>query len=744
MLEAKDIGFRYPRKQDNTLCHVSMTLGKGELVAVVGANGSGKSTLARLVAGSLAPTSGEVLLDGERMVLGWPHVGLVRQDPQTQLVSEEVSAEVAFGLLRSGLAQDVVDSRVRNALQQCGIGHLYGAKTSELSGGEQQRLTLAGALAFDPDYLVFDEPTSMLDSTSREGFLYLIDQLVYRNRGVLLLTHRIEEVRRAHRVLLLEKGCVAWQGSAEEFEGDASLLARASFTKPMGLGRSYGVGSETTRRPRVAHEEGRDLALEHVSYARSERLILDDLSLEARPGRVLLVSGRSGSGKTTTARVASGVLAPDAGCVRFDGRSVRAGRVGLCQQRPEDQLFCDTVLEDVMFGPLNRGCSRQEAQERAQDALVALGVDSALWNQAPYELSGGERRKAAVAGIIALDADAYVFDEPTACMDGVGKQAMWDMVRELAKRGKVIVVISHELDEWLPVVDDVALMSQGHMQFVGTIEEAMSSPAIWLTAQLVPPASMGRVVSEELRGDEVWLNLTKDLELRPRADRKVPLGKVPPFLIVLLLLGLTFWLFAAKGPWSFATCAVVILIMAVSANMRPRDVLGVLRTSVVVLAFAFVGNALVIDGSGDVPLVGTLGLVTDGVARGSIAVVRIGLMCVLAMAVARSMTAAELSRVLMAPLRPLRRRLDYEGLVTTVTLTLRTIPVAMEEYRRVSAAQLVRGASLQSGSIRKRIGSWFSVLVPVVVSLIRHADELSAALRERGYGAAPAKDTLDP
>ena len=210
MLNATNIVFSYTQESNHVLDDVSLSLRHGEVVALVGANGSGKSTLARIVAGSMTPRYGEVTIDGERLERSWPQVGYVRQDPQSQLISEVVAEEVALGLLEHGLSHDCVERRVSGTLEECGIAHLAHMQPSSLSGGEQQRLALAGVIAYKPSYLVLDEPTSMLDHNARELFNSVVRREVGNGVGVLLVTHRISEAMRADRVVVMDSGKRVW------------------------------------------------------------------------------------------------------------------------------------------------------------------------------------------------------------------------------------------------------------------------------------------------------------------------------------------------------------------------------------------------------------------------------------------------------------------------------------------------------------------------------------------------------
>lgn len=536
-LQLDGVSYAYPGAESSALSSISFTLHPGEVVALVGTNGAGKSTLARLLIGTYEPDEGKVLLDGSPCGADDLHrsVGFVRQDPESQLVSSVVWDEVAFGPCNLGLPADEVRSHVADVLAACGLEGFERRGVSELSGGELQRVALAGVLAMNPSYLVLDEATSQLDSASRVQVRAIVRELANRGVGVAMVTHDLEEVMAADRVVELGGGRVAWEGAPGAYLGRSNdagpslfssrLLPALSILMDAGYDPAEGLGLETlVCRVRTAETRERVIASldrrgggesaggAHPNEARggaardaatcdesaltlrnvtvsygSGTPALNDASLACRPGRVLLVAGRSGSGKSTAARVTCGVLAPQAGEVLVGSRAVRCGDVGLCQQRAEDQLFCDTVLEDVGFGPRNLGLSRGEAEDRAQGALGRLGIDESLWDHSPFALSGGQRRRVALAGIVALQPLAYVLDEPTVGLDAQGRGALHRLVRELADEGHPVLVVSHDLDEWLEVADDAALIRNGAIVWSGRTQELVDRPALLENVGLVPP-----------------------------------------------------------------------------------------------------------------------------------------------------------------------------------------------------------------------------------------------------------------
>ncbi len=551
MLEFSHVSFRYPGERDDALRGVSLGVAPGEHVVVMGRNGSGKSTLALLANGALRPRAGSVLLDG-RDLSGFDRaslcqsVGVVRQDPRSQLVSSLVDDEVAFGPRNLGLPWDEVLSRVDEALELCGIADLRGRVTTQLSGGQQQLLAFAGVVAMRPRVLVLDEVCSHLDLASRLRVRTLVDRLLSRGVAVLEVSHDACDAVRADRVCVMSDGEVVWQGSARQLlvtdaareavgllgdplcdalaraavagwdpassrgpEPDVSALADALLAD--GAAGSALPGEKCrdaardtardaaacaaaacdTAHDAAACDTARDdaetptLELDHVTAAWEAAPVLDDACLRATG--VTLLLGVSGSGKSTAARILCGVDAPDAGRALLDGNEVAAGDVGLSFQRPEDQLFCDTVLDDVMFGPLQVGLDEPAARDRAQRALEGMGLDRSLWDRSPHELSGGQQRRAALAGTVAAAPRAYVFDEPSAGLDAESRSDLRRLVARLAAGGASVVVVTHDCAEWLGVADRVAFLHDRRVTRVVSARGASTDPRPFAEAGMTAP-----------------------------------------------------------------------------------------------------------------------------------------------------------------------------------------------------------------------------------------------------------------
>lgn len=522
---------------------VSCSFESGAIVSLAGLNGSGKSTLSRLLCAMRLADEGTVTVDGinpadgerERLAVR-KAVGFVQQDPVDQLVSTLVFDEVAFGPRNLGLDEEEVARRVGASLAAVDLAGFDTRDVGGLSGGEQQRLALAGVLAMDPAYLVLDEATSHLDSAARPAFRELVDSLAHdRGIGVVQVTHDPVELLASDRVVVLQGGRIAWQGVPERLLVDRrdlwdSLTFKSPFVSAIEMAveggcalcggmtprrllswlqensaaleslraskGSFDRGECATRsssRPAKAEDEMAfrgGIVVSDVSFSYDgTRIVLDSVSLAESSGRVVLLAGRSGSGKSTLATLLAGLAAPDSGRVLIDGGAPSPSRCGIAFQRPENQLFLQTVRDEIAFAPRNAGMDEEGLEARVRAIADRVGIDEELLDRSPFELSGGQARRVGLACVLSLAAGAYVLDEPTAGLDAPGRRHLHRLVRGLADEGATVVLISHDLDEWLCDVDEVALMADGRIAWSGTARELWDEPAIYRTAGIEPPDS---------------------------------------------------------------------------------------------------------------------------------------------------------------------------------------------------------------------------------------------------------------
>jgi energy-coupling factor transport system ATP-binding protein len=437
--------------KQRVLDDVTLQVKDGEFVLVTGPSGCGKSTLARCLNGHIPHStactfSGRVEVDGQvtadcTVAEMATRAGLVFQIPSTQLFNLNVDDEVAFGPRNLGLSEDEVERRVAWALAATGIPHLRGCNIQELSGGEQQRLAIASVLAMGPRLLVLDEPTSSLDMQGTRDVLATLARL-NSDSGItiVLIEHRLAEVAGlAQRTIIMDMGKIVADGPTAAVFSQRDMLRRLGLRRPV----EQVYDDWTTMLEPAATPTSRVIVdVRDVDAGYGSRLVLHGLSMKLYEGEFAALVGNNGAGKSTLARILAGLVKPKRGQVSVgNGHRLAPGRdVGLLFQNPLHQLFCDTVGEEVVFGPQNMDCL---VAGNVEAALVATDM-TGLRSRSIYALSCGQQQRTALAAILAVKPQLIILDEPTIGQDWRHLSMFMDFLRTLNQAGTTILLITHD------------------------------------------------------------------------------------------------------------------------------------------------------------------------------------------------------------------------------------------------------------------------------------------------------------
>ncbi|MDP3025862.1 MAG: energy-coupling factor transporter ATPase [candidate division Zixibacteria bacterium] len=532
MIKLEKVTYNYSISEGkviSALQGIDLELKEGEYVSMIGPNGSGKTTLARLLNGLLLPSSGEVLVDGlnskvkEDLRLIRQKVGMVFQNPENQIITTSVEREIAFGLENLNLPSEEIRERVEWALSAFHLWEYKNSPPHSLSGGEKQRLAIASVLAMKPKYLILDEPTSLLDPEGREMFNLLIKKLAAEGKVTIIsITQFPEEAILAQRLLVLDKGRIILDDSPEKvFEEDEKLkeiglaipksLEIANGLKRKGFrfkrkvlkiedliqellslkGVNYSLPviqkkTNITEQGKSKISEYLQIELENSGFIYNYRNInpkvaLKDINLKIKKGEFVGLIGPTGSGKTTLAQLLDGLLFATSGLIRVEGLEIKEKvsylkkirqKVGLVFQFPERQLFEETVYEDIAFGPKNLGLEKEKINSRVRKSLEVVGLDfEAFAQRSPFSLSSGEQRRVAIAGILALEPEILILDEPTAGLDFAGICRVKKILLELNEKGVTIILISHNLEVVAEVCKRIIYLKEGKILFDGSKTE---------------------------------------------------------------------------------------------------------------------------------------------------------------------------------------------------------------------------------------------------------------------------------
>lgn len=483
---------------------------KGEMIAILGRNGSGKSTFARHLNGLLVPHEGTVIIGGQDLskvsVLSSirRQVGMVFQNPDNQIVGNTLAEDVGFGLENLGISSADIWDKIDEMLELTGLAAYKYSNTSRISGGQKQRLAIASAMAMTPECIVLDEATSMLDPQGARDMLELVQKLHReKNITVIMVTHKISEALMADRVYILDNSKIVAEGTPEDVFTDVERLKKYGLEIPVRMKLEAGIPVDICSEYKKKHlqisqdagvsadhigDSGNSLSnlrrciveLQNVSYSymngNEEYKALSDIDLKIYEGQVVSVIGQTGSGKSTLLQMINKLIAPQSGHVYLyetdvqrvrDIKDIRR-RIGYVFQFPESQLFENTVLKDVMYGPINFGMSKEEAERAAENALDLVGVPKKYADYSPFELSGGLKKRVAIAGILAYEPEILILDEPACGLDGESREQLWNLIRTLNREKNVtIILVSHDMEDVYEMSERVLLMDHGRIVYDG-------------------------------------------------------------------------------------------------------------------------------------------------------------------------------------------------------------------------------------------------------------------------------------
>ena len=552
---------------------VDLTIKKGEFIALLGRNGSGKTTFSKQLNAILRPSEGTVTVDemgtrdAEKLYDIRQHVGMVFQNPDNQMVAANVEEEVAFGPENLGMESDTIVARVKQALEQVRMWKRRKTAPNHLSGGQKQRIAIAGILAMHPDYIVLDEPTAMLDPKGRKEVMEALQRLNQEQEmTVILITHDMEEAALAGRVILLADGQVRFDGTPEEFFGADVLLAEMGMEAPL----SYRVrklidsdvfvekvGDVREDNPEIKCVEVGDfkgkkncenltntgkktghlthapkdqalLSLQHVSYIYSpgtayEKVALDDVSLSLGKGEIVGLAGHTGSGKSTMIQLLNGLLKPTGGTVTFEGKDIHAkgysgnylrSRVGMVFQYPEHQMICDTVWEDVAFGPGKQGLTGEACKTRVEEALRFVDLPEKYYQASPLQLSGGQKRRVAIAGVFAMQPEYIILDEPAAGLDAEGKREIFDRIRRMSReQGIGVLLVSHSMEDLAEYADRIIVLNDGKKILDDRPAEVFAKREMLADCGLDVPETVKLADKLRVNGYQIPQNVIREKEL---------------------------------------------------------------------------------------------------------------------------------------------------------------------------------------------------------------------------------------
>lgn len=527
IIKIENVSFTYPNRENKALDGISLLINRGEFITLCGKSGCGKTTLLRLMKSSLAPfgnMDGKIFFDGKPLEdidskEQATRIGFVMQSPENQIITDKVWHELAFGLESLGYSTPEIRTRVSEMASFFGIQEWFYKKIIELSGGQKQLLNLASVMVMQPDVLILDEPTSQLDPITAGEFLKILEKINHElGTTVILSEHRLEEVFPiSDRVVVMDDGKVIADDEPQKV-GDILKAKNHDMIlvlpTPM---RVYGAIDNNLACP-VTVRDGRAWLEEYTKtnsinpdlipndenmeietktvieikdawfrYEKDLPDVIKGLSVKVQKGELFAIVGGNGTGKTTALSLVSGLNTPYRGDVLINGKSISKtsglynGILGVLPQNPQSVFVKKTVYLDLLEILSEAKLSKAEKEIRIKNMAALCRIENLL-DFHPYDLSGGEKQRAALCKVLLMSPEILLLDEPTKGLDAHFKQIFADIINDLTLNGVTVVMVSHDIEFCAEFADRCAMFFDGNITSIGSPREFFGGKNFYTTS----------------------------------------------------------------------------------------------------------------------------------------------------------------------------------------------------------------------------------------------------------------------
>ena len=688
----------YSYDSSKALDNISFCLEPSSYTAIVGANGSGKSTLCRLLCGLIENQQGEIVIaPGNR-------IGLVFQLPKDQIVSSKVYRDTAFGPQNLKLTAAEVELRTIECLSVVELLHKAETPSNALSLGQTQKLATAGMLAVSPDILILDEATAMLDPSSRETIYEVLRSLKRHGSTIIHITHDLDAVKEAQTVIGLECGRIFYNGSVWDFLAKKELVEKVRGVPLKKAVRKDFSGGEVS------------FVFDNVSFAyadtpKTDNFLLNNISFSLYKGSLTALTGPSGAGKSTLLELGAGLLQPS------DGRILCNEKPALAQQNCTAALFEAFAADDVAFGPKNDGLKGKKLVELVRSSMDRAGLPfSEYGERQSVALSGGEQRRLAIAGILAMNRDVVFFDEPTAGLDGISRSHVMNMLRSLADEGKTVLFTTHHPDE-ADFADREIKIEDGRVASDG-VPSAVPEGAHLNQLSIYPSTSFLkglRTFSTGLSGSG-WKN-------------KCPIEKINSSLRILLFLALFILSLVFRTTVPCLCMLAVNVIYCLFANFSFKKIFKSALKILPFLCFFGIFQLVFRPALPDEIRYTTWRFLTITPSKlwfclNSILRTYASLLCVCAFFV----STPEYDLI-----DGLKKLLPFRSLILILELIFRFIPLLVDEAADIIKTQIIRGGLGKVKGKLARIKAVIPLIVPLIIRTVKRSEILADAIVMRCF-----------
>lgn len=722
-ITVQNVRFKYPQADDFAVDDVSFTIEKGAYVAIVGLNGSGKSTISRLLCGLDVPQSGQIdIAKGNT-------IGIVFQSPKEQLVSAIVSRDTSFGPQNLGLSKSEVELRTIESLNIVDMLDRASSSTNALSLGQTQKIALSGVIALRPEILILDEAVSMLDPVSRNEILEFVKYWHKCGNTIIQITHEMQIVNDADTVIGMNHGKMFFYGTKKAFLENPENVQLIQ-------GNPLEVCDKKERFFQLC-EKQKSLSVQDLSftYEKNENQSnhgVYNINFELKKGSITALTGPSGSGKSTVLELCAGLLESQS-----NGKIFAESKPVLAQQNAKAALFENFAADDVAFGAINKGISGNELKQLVKESmdLAALPFEK-FSERKTFYLSGGEQRRLSIAGILALNADILLFDEPTAGLDSSARFEVLMMMKKLATKGKTILFSTHKMDE-ADFSDREIKMEQGRIVYDSN--DAFQNQQNQ-SDQPEKKSTENELLCEQKVCSSVKLlsNLrTVSAAVSGTNRKKSLIERIPSFLRIIIFLVMFVLTLSSR---SIPVCTLMFVLSVIYARISNLKIKNLISSYLKILPFLlfFTIIQLILKA----PLEGEKAYISLKwfyvtkskllFCLASILRTYSALGCISAFFVSTpEYDLIDGLNILLFPLKIIRIPVKY--FIIIVEIVFRFIPVLIDEASSIIKTQVIRGALGKTKGVFAKIKAIIPLIVPLIVQTIKKSESLADAITMRCF-----------
>lgn len=711
LISLKNIKFKYEKSNSLVLDDISFSIKKGSYTAIVGTNGSGKSTIARIICGLNNVISGNVNFS-EKI-----KIGIVFQSPKNQIVSSIVYRDTSFGPQTQNLPKSEIELRTIECLNVVDLLSHAESGTAELSLGQVQKTALAGMLACEPDVLIMDEALSMIDPKTREEIFEFLRYWHKKGKTILHITHDEDALNDVENIICIQNGKIFFNGSKDEFLSDEK-------NRILVAGNKIPKTDKTFLQKKL--DKAISLKLSDVSFFYNKKYGVRNINFELYKGSITALTGESGSGKSTILEICAGLNCD------YQGKIFCTNPPVLAQQNSSSALFEAFASDDVAFGPENQGKTGKELLKIVKESMNSSGIPFEQFKERhTFELSGGEQRRLSIAGIIALNSDVILFDEPTAGLDAFSKELVLKMFRELAENGKTILFSSHHQDE-IDFADREIQISNGIIikDTCKSYEKDFISPKKTCSELKEQKSYSASKIINTLRKTSSSIGKTS-------VNKKNVIQKLHPSLRILLFLLMFTISLVLKSVFASSIIFFVTIFYALVSGFKIKNLFSSFLKILPFLLFFTILQLIFKSPLQNEIYFTNWKFLTITPSKlwfclNSLVRTYSAISCICAFFVSTSeYDLIDGLKILLFPLEKIKIPTRYFILI--IEIIFRFIPLLIEETSSIIKTQIIRGNMKNVKGTWGKIKALVPLLVPIIIQTIKRSEALADAITMRGF-----------